>query len=226
MDSTYLLFSLPALILTIAAQIYVKTTFNKYSKISSGGNKTGLDVAEEIKKGENFTVTIVPNQNPLGDYFDPVKNVVAISTENVNSNSVSNISVVAHEMGHVQQKFSSSAVYHFRRIFIPVSNIGTQIGYVLFFIGLMLSRYNLATLGLLFFSSSVVLSLVTLPVELDASKRALKFLQEYNLVSEENIPGAKKVLRAAALTYFAALVTSIVNVMYYASILGGRRSRD
>ncbi|HPR92007.1 MAG TPA: zinc metallopeptidase, partial [Candidatus Dojkabacteria bacterium] len=82
MDSTYLLFSLPALILTIAAQIYVKTTFNKYSKISSGGNKTGLDVAEEIKKGENFTVTIVPNQNPLGDYFDPVKNVVAISTEN------------------------------------------------------------------------------------------------------------------------------------------------
>ncbi|HPQ79796.1 MAG TPA: zinc metallopeptidase [Candidatus Dojkabacteria bacterium] len=226
MDSTYLLFSLPALILTIAAQIYVKTTFNKYSKIPSGEEKTGLDAAQDIIKGEGFSVTVVPNQNPLGDYFDPIKNIVAISSDNVNSNSVSNVSVVAHEMGHVQQKYSSSLVYHLRRIFIPVSNIGTQIGYVLFFVGLMLSKYDLSTLGLLFFSSSIVISLITIPVELNASKRGLKFLQEYNLISKENIPGAKKVLKAAALTYFAALVTSIVNVMYYASILGGRRSRD
>lgn len=226
MNQSYLLFSLPALALTIIAQIFVKTTFSKFSKVQSGNTKTGLEVANLIKNGENFPVDILPNQKPLGDYFDPTKNIVAISSENVESNSVSNIAVVAHEMGHVEQRFASSAVYNLRKVFIPVSNIGTQIGYALFFIGLAISQLNLATIGLLFFSSSVILSLITLPVELDASKRALAFIEKYDLISEENRPGAKKVLRAAAFTYFAGLLTSIVNVLYYASILSGRRSKN
>lgn len=226
MDQSYLLFALPALALTFIAQIYVKTTFAKYAKIPSGKGKTGLDAANEIKRGENFSVEILANQNPLGDYFDPRTNTVAISADNTTSESISNVAVVAHEMGHVEQKFTSSTIYNMRKFFIPVTNIGTQIGYVLFFIGLMISQFNLSQLGLIFFSSSVLLSLITIPVELNASKRALGFIQEYDLISEENIPGAKKVLNAAAFTYFAGLLTSIVNLLYYASILSGRRNRN
>ena len=223
MHLSYYTFALPALLVTIIAQIYVKITFSKYSKVSSGKEKTGLDAANEIKKGENFSVNIVANQNPLGDYFDPRNNTVAISSENVKSNSVSHVAVVAHEMGHVEQKFTSIGIYNVRRFFIPVTNFGTQIGYILFFAGLMLSRFELSEIGLIFFSTSVLLSFITIPVELDASKRALGFIKKYELIEEENIPGAKKVLNAAAFTYFAGLLTSIVNVLYYASILSGRK---
>jgi hypothetical protein len=225
MHLSYYTLALPALLVTIIAQIYVKVTFNKYLKVSSGKNKTGLDAANEIKKGENFSVNIVANQNSLGDYFDPRNNTVAISSENVKSDSVSHVAVVAHEMGHVEQKFASVGIYNIRRFFIPVTNFGTQIGYILFFTGLMLSRFELSEIGLIFFSTSVILSLITIPVELDASRRALRFIKKYDLINEENIPRAKKVLNAAAFTYFTGLLTSIVNVLYYASILSGRKSR-
>ena len=218
MHLSYYTFALPALLVTIIAQIYVKITFSKYSKVSSGKEKTGLDAANEIKKGENFSVNIVANQNPLGDYFDPRNNTVAISSENVKSNSVSHVAVVAHEMGHVEQKFTSIGIYNVRRFFIPVTNFGTQIGYILFFLGLGLSMFRLSEIGLILFSTSVVFSLVTLPVEIDASKRGMKFIQKYDLIEEKSRKGASKVLTAAALTYVASLLSSILNLLYYINV--------
>lgn len=219
------MFAIPGLLLSIFAQIYVKTTFNKYSKEDAESGKTGLDAAEEIKKGENFSVDILPNRQPLGDYFDPTQNIVAISSENVSSKSVSDIAVVAHEMGHVQQKFSASGIYNFRRTLVPITNIGTNIGYILFFAGLFLTQFKLAQLGLILFSTGVLFSLITIPVELDASKRGMKFIEKYNLITEGKRGGAREVLNAAALTYFAGLVSSILNLMYYASLLNSRQKR-
>ena len=224
-EPIYWMFAIPGLLLSIFAQIYVKTTFNKYSKEDSESGKTGLDAAEEIKKGENFSVDILPNRQPLGDYFDPTQNIVAISSENMSSKSVSNIAVVAHEMGHVQQKFSASGIYNFRRTLVPITNIGTNIGYILFFIGLLITQFKLAQLGLILFSTGVLFSLITIPVELDASKRGIKFIEKYNLITEGKRDGARKVLNAAALTYFAGLVSSILNLMYYASLLNSRQKR-
>ncbi|MBP8979034.1 zinc metallopeptidase [Candidatus Dojkabacteria bacterium] len=224
-EPIYWMFAIPGLLLSIFAQIYVKTTFNKYSKEDAESGKTGLDAAEEIKKGENFSVDILPNRQPLGDYFDPTQNIVAISSENMSSKSVSNIAVVAHEMGHVQQKFSASGIYNFRRTLVPITNIGTNIGYILFFIGLLITQFKLAQLGLILFSTGVLFSLITIPVELDASKRGMKFIEKYNLITEGKRGGAREVLNAAALTYFAGLVSSILNLMYYASLLNSRQKR-
>ncbi len=215
-------FALPGLLLTMLAQFYVTSTYSKYSKISAGKDGNGFSAAEDIKNGENFPVKIQANEKPLGDYFNPITNTVSLSSENVSTGSVANIAVVAHEMGHVQQKFTSSFIYNFRKVLVPVTNIGTQIGYVLFFLGLALSMLQLSQLGVILFSTSVLFSLITVPVELDASNRGMKFIQKYDLISENNRKGARRVLTAAALTYFAGLLTSILNLLYYVNILRRR----
>ena len=222
-DTIYWLFAIPGLLLSLFSQFYVKSTYSKYSKVDSGRGITGMRAAVEIKNGENLPVEINANQQALGDHFDPAKNVVNLDSGSAQSTSVATVAVSSHEMGHVQQKFTSSLIYGTRRFLVPVTNIGTNIGYVLFFIGLAIARYELSKIGLIFFSTSVLFSLVTIPVELNASSRAMGFIKKYDLVSEENRGGARKVLTAAALTYFAGLATSILNLLYYVSILGRRK---
>lgn len=222
-DTIYWIFAIPGLLLSLFSQFYVKNTYAKYAKVDSGKGITGMRAAVEIKNGEDLPVEINANQQSLGDHFDPGRNVVNLSVESAQSTSVANVAVSSHEMGHVQQKFTSSFMYGTRRFLVPVTNIGTNIGYVLFFIGLAMARYELSKLGLIFFSTSVLFSLVTIPVELNASSRGMNFIKKYDLISEENRGGARKVLTAAALTYFAGLATSILNLLYYASILGRRR---
>lgn len=224
-DPIYWLFAIPGLILSLLSQLFVKYTYAKYSKVDSGKGFSGMKVASEIKKMENLPVEINANQQTLGDHFDPTKNVVNLGTESADSTSVASVAVSSHEMGHVQQKFSRSFLYNFRRVLVPITNIGTNVGYILFFIGLFLARYELSEIGLIFFSTSVVFSLATIPVELDASKRAMLFIKKYNFVTEENISGAKSVLTAAGLTYFAGLASSILNLLYYVNILGRNRSK-
>ncbi len=217
-DPVYWYFALPGLVATIIAQIYVKVMFSRYSKRSSGRDITGKQASELICEGEDFPVSISVSQPPLGDHFDPSSDTVRISVRNTDSNSVADIAVVAHEFGHVQQKFSSSFVYRVRSIMVPVTNVGTQIGYILFFLGLGLSMFRLSEIGLILFSTSVVFSLVTLPVEIDASKRGMKFIQKYDLIEEKSRKGASKVLTAAALTYVAGLLSSILNLLYYINV--------
>ncbi len=222
-DPMYFYFALPGLILGLIAQFLISIRYNKYSKIPAESHMTGLDAAELIKDREDFPIDIATNQGKLQDNFDPRKDIVNISSDNINSNSVANIAVVAHEFGHVGQKFSSSFLFKLRTFMIPVVNIGSSLGYMLFFVGLILNALNLAQIGLILFASTTVFALVTLPVEFDASKRGLKFIKKYNLIEADKQSGAKKVLNAAALTYVASFVTSLLNLLYYASILNNRK---
>lgn len=223
-DPMYLYFALPGLILGLIAQFLISIRYNKYSKIPAESHMTGLDAAELIRDREDFPIDIATNQGKLQDNFDPRKDIVNISSDNINSNSVANIAVVAHEFGHVGQKFSSSFLFKLRTFMVPVVNIGSSLGYMLFFVGLILNALNLAQIGLILFASTTVFALVTLPVEFDASKRGLKFIKKYNLIEADKQSGAKKVLNAAALTYVASFVTSLLNLLYYASILNNRKS--
>ena len=222
-DPMYLYFALPGLILGLIAQFLISIRYNKYSKIPAESHMTGLDAAELIRDREDFPIDIATNQGKLQDNFDPRKDIVNISSDNINSNSVANIAVVAHEFGHVGQKFSSSFLFKLRTFMVPVVNIGSSLGYMLFFVGLILNALNLAQIGLILFASTTVFALVTLPVEFDASKRGLKFIKKYNLIEADKQSGAKKVLNAAALTYVASFVTSLLNLLYYASILNNRK---
>ena len=222
-DPMYFYFALPGLILGLIAQFLISIRYNKYSKIPAESHMTGLDAAEIIRDREDFPIDIATNQGKLQDNFDPRKDIVNISSDNINSNSVANIAVVAHEFGHVGQKFSSSFLFKLRTFMVPVVNIGSSLGYMLFFVGLILNALNLAQIGLILFASTTVFALVTLPVEFDASKRGLKLIKKYNLIEADKQSGAKKVLNAAALTYVASFVTSLLNLLYYASILNNRK---
>jgi Zn-dependent membrane protease YugP len=225
-DPVYYYYALPGLILAIIAQILVSVRYNKYSKISAGTNITGVEAARIIKQQSNFPVEIHTTEGRLGDHFDPRNNTVNISADNITSDSVANIAVVAHEFGHVDQKFSSSFIFKLRSFMVPVVNIGSNLGYILFFIGLIINALNLAQLGLILFASTTLFALVTLPVEFDASNRGMKFIKEYNLIEEDRQDGARKVLSAAALTYIAGFLTSILNLLYYVNILQGRKGKN
>jgi hypothetical protein len=224
LDTTYLYFALPGFILAIIAQILMTIRYNKYSKVSSGTNLTGLDAAKLIRDNENYPVDINRIPGKLSDNFNPRKDIVNISSDNTTSTSVANIAVVAHEFGHVQQKFSASLLFKLRSIMVPVVNIGSNLGYILFFVGLLVSAFGLAELGLILFASTTVFALVTLPIEFDASRRGMNFIKKYNLIEQNKKSGARKVLNAAAFTYIASFVTSFANLLYYSSILNRRKS--
>jgi hypothetical protein len=220
------MFALPGLILGILAQILITFRYNKYSEISARTNITGLEAAKAIRDNQGYPVDISTSRGKLQDNFDPRRDVVNISEDNVRSDSIANIAVVAHEFGHVDQKFSSSLLFKIRTFMVPVVNIGSNLGYILFFIGLLLNALNLAEIGLILFASTTVFAFVTLPIEFNASSRGLKFIEKYNLIDKDRRDGAKKVLTAAALTYIAGFISSLGNLLYFSSILQGRRRKD
>lgn len=224
-DPIYWYFAIPGLIASIAAQIYVKIVYSKYSNIPVT-KYTGMDVANLIKEEENFPITISPTGGALNDYFDPTRDNVNISSDNIEKGTVANIAVVAHEFGHVQQKFSNSSIFEFRMALIGIMKFTSTIGYILFIIGILLSVFRLAEIGLIFFSVSTIFTFITIPVEINASNRGMKMIEKYNLLDEYDRTGAKQVLIAAALTYVAAFLTSALNLLYYTNILGRSRSRN
>lgn len=224
-DPIYWYFALPGIIISLAAQIYVKVIYGKYSQVKEE-KYTGIEAAQLIRREENFPVEIHPQGGALDDYFDPTHNIVKISSDNMNEGNVANIAVVAHEFGHVQQKFSKSPIFIFRNVMAGITQFTSSIGYILFIIGFFLSAFNLAEIGLIFFSSSTVFALITIPVEVDASKRGLQFIKKYKLMDSYDTNGAKQVLTAAALTYLAGFLTSALNLLYYINILSGGKRRD
>lgn len=226
LNPTYLLFALPGLILAIIAQILIKVRYNKYSKESAGTDITGLEAAQIIKQQSNFPVEIYATQGKLQDHFDPRNDTVNISSDNRTSDSVANIAVVAHEFGHVDQKFSASSLFKIRTFMVPVVNIGSNLGYILFFIGLFINALNLSEIGLIIFSSTLLFALITLPIEFNASKRGMRFIKKYNLIEKDKQNNARKILNAAALSYIAGFVSSLGNILYYSSILSGRKRED
>lgn len=224
----YLLFMLPGLLLSIIASIAVKSAYNKWSQIRNARNVTGLEVADYLKNQNDLNnVRLAQTQGSLSDHYDPRSKTLALSQGVANQPSVAAMAIAAHELGHAQQDKENYVPMRFRRVLVPVVNIVSNIGMILVMAGLILNLLGLATIGIILFASTTLFSLITVPVELNASRRAKVMLERSQLItSEEERKGVNKVLNAAAWTYVAGLVTSIMQLMYYVSLVSGGRRRS
>ncbi len=224
-DSNYILcVMLPALLLSGFASMMVRNAYTTWSKRPNSMGLTGVDTARRIMRDYNLNVVLEGTPQELGDHFDPRNQVVRFSPGVANQPSVAAMAIAAHEFGHVQQYAQNSPLISLRQFLIPAVTIGSNFSYILIIAGLVMQFLALSYLGLLLFGAAVLFSVLTLPVELDASRRALKMLDESGLVrSQDDRRGAQAVLRAAALTYLAAMITSILQFAYYAMLVTGSR---
>ncbi len=213
MDWSYIVLIVFGL-LAMAAQLNVKGTFSKYSKLNSGTGYTGAQAARlMLDRAGLYSVQVLQVAGSLSDHYNPSNQTVNLSGEVYNGTSVAAIAVACHECGHAIQHGEGYAPLNLRSMFFPVASIGSQAGVPLFIAGLIFNLGFLTTFGIIFFSASVLFQVVTLPVEFNASARALERMTEYGLVTEGNMHGAKKVLSAAALTYVAAAAVAIANLI-------------
>lgn len=223
-DWTYLLL-IPALILSLWAQSNVNGTFRKYSKVTSRFGYTGADVARKILDMNGlYQVKVERIAGNLTDHFDPKSNVVRLSDATYSSQSVGAIGVAAHEVGHAVQYATGYAPIRVRNSIVPVVNICNMLSMPILLIGVLMSwNSNLIQFGIILFSATVLFQLITLPVEFNASNRALATLRDKNILDTTEIKGASAVLRAAALTYVAAAVSAVLSLLRLVLLFGGRR---
>lgn len=223
----YLIWMLPVIILSLIASTAVQSNFNRYSKVLSRRGLTGAQVAEAILRANGiFDVQVRPVSGNLSDHYDPSGHYIGLSDGVYNSTSVSALGVAAHEAGHAVQYSVGYSPIKFRAALIPVTNFASRFSWILIFVGLLISPFA-AMLGIALFGITVLFQLVTLPVEFDASKRAIAVLEQGNYLDSDELTGAKKVLRAAAMTYVVALLTSLWQMLRYLLIVfgNGRRRR-
>ena len=221
----YMILVLPMVVLSMIASARVNSSFKKYSKVMSSRRITGAQAAFEILRYYGITnVQIERVSGNLTDHFDPRTNVIRLSDSVYNSTSVAAIGVACHEAGHAAQYAQNYAPIKIRNTILPLANIGSKAGIPLAIIGYFLGFGPLALAGVIFFSFAVLFQLVTLPVEFNASKRALNVISEVDILSDEEKNGAKSVLSAAAMTYVAALAVSVANLLRL--ILSMNRRRD
>lgn len=220
---SYLMFILPALILSIYAQIKVKSTFKRYSQVRSSRGMSGVDVANTIlrRNGMSGQVAVEPVAGELSDHYDPTSHKVRLSETVYGSNSIAAIGVAAHEVGHAIQHHESYGPLELRHRIVPITNFASGASFPVLLLGFFLNSLNLIMVGILLFSAVVVFHLVTLPVELNASRRAVAQLSSSGLISGTEVPAVKKVLGAAALTYLAATLSAIATLLYYLMIFAG-----
>lgn len=216
---------IPAFILMMLTSWYVKSAYNKWSKVPSRSQMSGLQAARRlISIGGLFGVTIEPVAGNLSDNYDPRNKVLRLSRGVAETPSVASLAIAAHELGHAMQDAEDYLPLRFRTAIVPMVNIGSSLGWILIMAGLFLNYMNLAWVGVFAFAGGAVFALATLPVELNASNRARKLLADSGLVtSPEEMKGVSTVLNAAALTYVAALVTSLLQLLYFVNLVGGRR---
>lgn len=227
-DPLYFVFALPALLLALYAQMKVQSAYAKWQQVPNRRGYTGYDTARVLlSNGQMGDVGIEGVPGKLSDHYDPRARMLRLSGDVANGRSVASLAIVAHEIGHAEQDATNYLPLKLRSAIVPAVQIGAWVGPALFFLGFLLRITPLAYLGLIAFAATTLFSLVTLPVELNASSRALAMLRSNGLVtSEEEARGAKDVLTAAALTYVAALVQSIMTLLYYVLLLsGGDRRR-
>jgi Zn-dependent membrane protease YugP len=217
----YIIYILPGLILSIIASLWIQISYKRFSKKTTN-NPTAYEIAKRVTYDENLPVDIISQGPPLSDHFDPTRDSVKLSQIASESNSIADIAVTMHEIGHVQQKFTNSILFKIRTALVPVVNIGSKLGYILILIGLFLNILQLSEFGLILFASTTIFALITVPIEIDASIRAFKLIKKYKLLSNEDMKPAKSVLSGAALTYVAALLTSFLNLLYYSSLIRRR----
>ena len=203
-----------ALIVTIIADVLLQSRYRKYKKIKVKSEITGAEAARNILAANGLeNVYVVETNGHLSDHYDPTQKVVRLSKDIYCGNSIASVSVAAHECGHAIQDKEGYALLKFRSFLIPFVNFGTRFGYVAVFIGLMFQAFNIAWVGIGLLSFILLFQLVTLPVEIDASERAKKLLQKEQIISTNERVGASKMLGAAALTYVAALVSTITELL-------------
>ena len=212
-DYSYIVFVLPALIFALWAQFNVKTTFAKYSRVSSDRGMTGYDAARLIldRNGLGY-VRIEQVAGDLTDHYDPKANVIRLSQSVYGAQTAAAVGVAAHEAGHAVQYAQNYTPVKVRSAIIPVTNLASTAAFPIFLLGIVFSFSTLAYIGVILFGASVVFQLVTLPVEFNASSRAVKALADSGM-SEDGVKAARKVLTAAALTYVAALASAIGNFL-------------
>lgn len=212
-DSTYLIL-IPAIIISLWAQTKVNSTFNKYVKVASYRGYNGAEVARIIldSNGLNY-IPIEVTQGKLSDHYDPSKKVLRLSQDVYYGTSVASIGVAAHEVGHAIQHKNAYGPLKLRSAAVPMANIGSNFSWILFFLGLVLGIQPLVSAGILLFAAVVIFQLITLPVEFDASARALKEIKDRDILYGDEVVGAKKVLDAAAMTYVAAALMAISQLL-------------
>lgn len=222
-DPTYILLIIAALI-SIYAQIRVKTTFSKYSKRQSARGYTGAQVAEQILRSQGiYDVGIARVSGNLTDHYDPRTKMVNLSDSVYNMTSIAAVAVAAHECGHAIQHNKGYVPLNFRSALVPVANIGSKASWIFIILGIILSwNQTLITVGIFMFSLAVLFQIVTLPVEFNASSRALRILKENGILVERENSGARSVLTAAALTYVAAAASAILQLLRLIYLFGGR----
>lgn len=223
-DPMYFVFALPALLLGLYAQFKVKSAFSKYSKVRNAAGITGAQAARRILDANGLThVDVERTQGMLSDHYDPRSKTLRLSPAVYEGPTLAAVGVAAHEAGHALQDKAGYAPLRLRSAMVPSVQIGSWLGPIIFIAGLLMSLTTLAWVGLILFGATALFSLVTLPVEFNASNRAKQLLVGQGILAPQEMGGVDKVLDAAALTYVAAALQAIMTLLYYASLLMGRR---
>lgn len=223
-DYTYILFVLPAVIFTFIAQAQVNGAFRKYQNVMTARHMTGAQVAERMLQAFGVQgIRVERTTGRLSDHFSPKESVIRLSDEVYHGTSVAAAGIAAHECGHAAQHASGYGPIRFRNAIIPISQLGSGLAVPLVLAGFIFNFQILVTAGIVFFAAAALFQLVTLPVEFNASSRAMETLQTAGILSEEESVGAKRVLRAAALTYVAALAVSLAQLLRLVLLANRRR---
>lgn len=231
-DPTYLYIVLPCILLSLWASSNVNSTFKRYSQHHSIRRITGAQAAQRVLSANGVSgVRIERVSGNLTDHYDPKTNVIRLSDSVYDSTSVASIGVACHEAGHAVQYAESYAPIKLRAAIIPVTNFGSRLAMPLILLGILLSAfaqmsYTLVYIGIACFGLSLVFQLITLPVEFNASRRAMTAIEEGNLLTDEEQRGAKKTLKAAAMTYVAATAVALAQMLRLIMLFGGRRRRN
>ncbi|TLS35944.1 Zn-dependent protease [Pseudalkalibacillus caeni] len=223
----YLLYFALLMLIPLWAQSRVKSAYKKYSKVPNSSGMSGAEVARRILDQNGlYNVSVEEVRGRLTDHYDPRSKVIRLSSENYHGHSVAGAAVAAHEVGHAIQDQQSYAPLRFRHALVPIASLGSNLSYILIFIGFLLGALNLALLGIIFMSAAVLFQLVTLPVEFNASSRAMDQIISVGAIRNDEERETKKVLNAAALTYVAAAFVAVLELLRFVLMFAGLNQED
>lgn len=224
-DVFYLILLFGVMMLGVAAQSHVHRVFNKYSKVSSDGGRTAGDVALELLRDSGSSVTLTQVPGTLTDHFNPKTGTLGLSQSVYPSSSLAALAVAAHEVGHVMQYQEGYGPIRIRNAILPVAQFGSQASVLIVILGLFMGSFDLAIAGVVLFGAVLLFQLVTLPVEFNASARAMELLSARGYITYDEMAGARRVLRAASMTYVVAALASAVTLLRLLSLAQGSRRR-
>lgn len=225
-NNLYVLLLIPVLLLSLWAQFQVSGSFRRYNAVNNRRRITGAQAAEAVLRAHGvFGVPVRPCRGNLTDHYDPRDNTIYLSETVYDAPTIAAVGVAAHEAGHAVQYAENYGPVRLRTAIIPATQIGSKFSFILLLVGMVLYSQSLFLIGILLFSLTTLFQLITLPVEFNASHRALQTLENEQLLYDDELPGARKVLKAAALTYVAALLMSALQLLRYVLIFVGRNNR-